>query len=145
VTFSPIGPHMGSCFGILALQMMRFNFAPPLALCRSTINEASEYIIFYGLLYFRAVGFLLGHFRIHSTAKEIAKCGTPHGLVPPIRTQPSLKEVVGIHVLLKRSPFGDGILRSLLPRVASMKSTSALLRRGWLRKTKPQFWSRQQP
>ena len=38
-----------------------------------------------------------------------------------------LKEAVGIHVLLRRSLFGDGILRRLLPRVSLAKPTSAPL------------------
>jgi hypothetical protein len=38
------------------------------------------------------------------------------------------KEVVGIHVLLTRSFFGDGIPRRLLPRVLPAKPTSAPLR-----------------
>ena len=38
------------------------------------------------------------------------------------------KEIVGIHVLLTRSLFGDGILRSLLLRVSLAKPTSAPLR-----------------
>jgi hypothetical protein len=37
------------------------------------------------------------------------------------------KEVVGIHVLLTRSLFGDGTPRRLLRRVSLTKSTSALL------------------
>ncbi len=38
-----------------------------------------------------------------------------------------IKEAVGIHVLLRRSLFGDGILRRLLPRVSLAKPTSAPL------------------
>lgn len=37
-------------------------------------------------------------------------------------------EVVGIHALLKRWPYEDGILRRLPPRVPSMKPISAPLR-----------------
>src|SRR4029077_1170181 len=37
------------------------------------------------------------------------------------------KEVVGIHVLLTRSPFGGGILRRLLRHVSLEKPTSAAL------------------
>jgi hypothetical protein len=47
------------------------------------------------------------------------KCGT---------LQAVTKEVVGIHVLLTRSLFGDGILRNFLLRVSLAKSTSALVR-----------------
>ena len=38
------------------------------------------------------------------------------------------KEAVGIHVLLTRSLFGDGIPRRLLRRVSLAKPTSAPLR-----------------
>jgi hypothetical protein len=38
------------------------------------------------------------------------------------------KEVVGILVLLTRSPFGEGIQRKLLLRVSLGKSTSVPLR-----------------
>jgi hypothetical protein len=41
--------------------------------------------------------------------------------------QETVKEEVGGHALLKRSLFGDGILRRLLPRVSGAKSTSAPL------------------
>jgi len=40
----------------------------------------------------------------------------------------AIKEVVGIHVLLTRSFFANGILRRLVPTVSSARSTSALLR-----------------
>jgi hypothetical protein len=39
-----------------------------------------------------------------------------------------IKEVIGIHVLLTRSLFGDGILRRLIRRVSLAESTSAPLR-----------------
>jgi hypothetical protein len=42
--------------------------------------------------------------------------------------QESVKEVVGIRVLLTHSLFGDGIPRRLLQRVSLAKPTSALLR-----------------
>jgi hypothetical protein len=48
-----------------------------------------------------------------------------------------------LHNLLTRSPFASDILRSLFPRVSPTESTSAPLRRGWLRRTKPQFEPRQ--
>src|SRR5258708_38009387 len=57
--------------------------------------------------------------------------------------QEILKEVVGIHALLTRSLFGADILRGWLQRVSLAKPTSAPLRCGWLRRTKPQFGSRQ--
>ena len=45
-----------------------------------------------------------------------------------IPLQEVTKEVVGIHVLLTRSLFGDGIPRRLLLRVSLAKPTSAPLR-----------------
>jgi hypothetical protein len=42
-------------------------------------------------------------------------------------TQEVTKEVVGIHDLLTRSLFGDGILRALLWPVSLAKPTSTLL------------------
>jgi hypothetical protein len=42
--------------------------------------------------------------------------------------QTAIKEVVGIHVLLTRSPFACGILHWLLRRVSLAKSTSAPVR-----------------
>ena len=65
-----------------------------LALCCSMINEASEYIILRSLL-FSVVVFLLIHFPIHSTAKEIAKCGAPHGLVSTIVFRIRISSVSG--------------------------------------------------
>jgi len=44
-------------------------------------------------------GFLLGQFRIHSTTKEIAKCGTPRGLVHLI--------VFSIRILLANGNWTD--------------------------------------
>jgi hypothetical protein len=41
------------------------------------------------------------------------------------KLQEIIKEVVGIHVLLTRSLFGDGILRRLLLRVSLGKPISA--------------------
>ena len=52
------------------------------------------------------------------------------------------REVVGIHVLLTRSLFGDGILRRLLLRVSLAKPTSAVLRCSWLPEMKLQFGPR---
>ena len=43
------------------------------------------------------------------------------------KQQEITKEVAGIHVLLSRSLFGDGIPRKLLLRVSLAKPTSALL------------------
>src|SRR6516164_8270755 len=60
-----------------------------------------------------------------------------------IPLQEVTKEVVGIHVLLTRSLFGDGIPRSLLLRVSLAKPTFAALRFLCLRKTKLQFGSPQ--
>jgi hypothetical protein len=51
------------------------------------------------------------------------------------------KEVVGIHILLTRSLFACDILRKLLGRASLAKPTSAPVRCGWLRGTKPQFGS----
>jgi len=44
------------------------------------------------------------------------------------KQQEITKEVAGIHVLLTRSLFGDGIPRRLLLRVSRAKPTSAPLR-----------------
>jgi hypothetical protein len=56
-----------------------------------------------------------------------------------------LKEVGEIHVLLTHSLFGGGIPRRLLLRVSPVKSTSAPLRYGWRRGTKPRFGARPHP
>jgi hypothetical protein len=72
--------------------------SPLLALCSSTINEASEYIIIKVPL-FSVVGSLLGHSRIHSTAKEIAKCGTPHGWYPPSPSEFASCWLVGMRLI----------------------------------------------
>jgi hypothetical protein len=65
-------------------------------------------------------------------ARKIARTsGFPLGTVGAAelsKLQEITKEVVGIHVLLTRLLFGDGILRSLLLRVSLAKPTSALLR-----------------
>jgi hypothetical protein len=44
------------------------------------------------------------------------------------KLQEIIKEVVGTHILLTRSLFGDGIPRRMFRRVSLTKSTSALLR-----------------
>ena len=65
-------------------------------------------------------------------ARKIARTrGFPLGTVGAAelsKLQEITKEAVGIHVLLTRLLFGDGILRSLLRRVSLAKPTSALLR-----------------
>src|SRR6516164_7860238 len=68
--------------------------------------------------------------------------GGAHG-TPPEPPQAVTKEVAGIHVLLTRSLFGDGIPRRLLRRVSLAKPTSAPLRFGWPRGMKFQFGSPQ--
>src|SRR5262245_17790821 len=55
------------------------------------------------------------------------------------------KEVVGIHVLLNRSLYGDGTPHRSLRRVSLAKPTSAPLRFWWLCRKKPQFELHQHP
>jgi hypothetical protein len=49
----------------------------------------------------------------------LQSCNTANGTELAFwKSQEIIKEVVGIYVLPRRSPFGGGIPRSLLPRVS---------------------------
>src|SRR5262245_22856295 len=75
----------------------------------------------------------------------VAYQGLRHGARKGRALHAITKELAAIHVLLSRSLFGDGILRSLLLRVSLAKSTSAVLQYEWRRRTKPRSGSRQHP
>jgi hypothetical protein len=63
-----------------------------------------------------------------ATRRRTAKDFAGGALNESRKLQKVTKEVVGIHVLLKRSLFACDILRRLLRRVSPLKSTSAPLR-----------------
>jgi hypothetical protein len=99
------------------------------------LSSVAGHHVFFATDRFRLGGAHLGELNSwtrmqRSTSSSKGVISTDTGYPRPEKSEPQeiSKEVAGIHVLLTRSLFGDGIPRRSLLRVSLAKPTSAPLR-----------------